>query len=175
MRHRVKGRKLGRKTEHRKAMTRNMVRSLFTYGRVTTTLHKAKEMRSPAERLITLAKKGGVKNIRRITSFVGDRQVAKKIVEDVAERFRERKGGYTRIVRLGGSRWEGEGHGRYAARRLGDNGQRVYFELVERKEREDEMLAAGRGFRARQEMAEKRAAKKKGEKEEKKKKKKKKK
>lgn len=160
MRHRLKGRKLGRKTAHRIAMTRNLVRSLFTYGRVVTTVDRAKEMRAPAEHLVTLAKRGGVQNLRRIQSFVGDREVARKIAGDVVGRFKDRPGGYTRIIRFGGSRWDGDGRGQYAWNRLGDNGERVYFELVVRKDRDEEMMLAGRGYRARQAIAEKRGAKK---------------
>lgn len=161
MRHRLKGRKLGRKTAHRQAMTRNLVRSLFTYGRIVTTLDRAKDMRGTAEHLVTLAKHGGVQNLRRITAFVGDRQVAAKIAGDVVQRFKDRPGGYTRIIKMGGSRWDGDGRGQFAWNRLGDNGQRVYFELVVRKEPEEEMQLAGRGFRAREAMDEKRASKKK--------------
>ena len=175
MRHKVKGRKLGRTTEHRRAMTRNLVRSLFTYGRIITTLEKAKDCRKPAEHLITLAKRGGLTNLRRITSFVNDREVGKKIAGEVCDRFKERKGGYTRIIRLGGNRWDGEGRGKFAANRLGDNGSRVYFELVERKDREEEMFLAGRGIRVRDKMAADRKAKKTADKEEQKTKKKKKK
>ncbi len=160
MRHRLKGRKLGRKGPHRKAMTRNLVRSLFTYGRVVTTLPRAKDIRVTAEKIVTLAKRGGLQNLRRIISFVGDRKVGEKIATDIAGRFRERKGGYTRIIRLGGSRFDGEGRGRYAWNRLGDDGERVFFELVDQKDPEEERMLAGRGILARQALEEKRREKK---------------
>ncbi len=145
MRHRLKGRKLGRTTAHRQALERNLVTSLFVYGRVITTLEKAKEFRRTAERMITLGKAGGLAAFRRILRTVQDRAVARKIVDDVAKRFADRPGGYTRVVKLGGSRWDGDGRGLYAARRLGDNGRKAIWELVVRKDREEEMKLAGRG------------------------------
>ncbi len=163
MRHRLKGRKLGRTRAHRQAMERNLVTSLFVYGRVITTLHKAKEFRGTAERMITLAKAGGVANLRRILRTVQDPGVARKIVQDVARRFTDRQGGYTRVVRLGGSRWDGDGRGLYAFNRLGDNGQKAVWELVVRKDRDEEVKLAGRGRAARQ-AEEARKAEKKGKK-----------
>lgn len=145
MRHRLKGRKLGRTTAHREAMERNFVTSLLVHGRVITTVTRAKEFRGRAERLITLGKKGGLANFRQILSVVQDADVAKKIVNDLAARFKDRKGGYTRIVKLGGCRWDGDGRGWFASHRLGDNGPRAILELIDRKPREEEELAAGRG------------------------------
>ena len=144
MRHRLAGRKLGRTTAHRQALERNIVQSLFIYGRVITTVEKAKEFRGRAERLITLAKKGGLANFRRILRTVQDPAIARKIVDDVAKRFTDRPGGYTRVVRLGGSRWDGDGRGLYAFNRLGDNGKKAIWELVVRKERDEELRSAGR-------------------------------
>jgi large subunit ribosomal protein L17 len=161
MRHRLKGRKLGRTTAHRQALERNLVRSLFTYGRVITTLEKAKEFRGTAERLIQLGKKGGLANFRRILRTVQDRALARKIVEDVARRFPDRQGGYTRVVRLGGSRWDGDGRGLYAFNRLGDNGRKAIWELVVRKDREEEMKLAGVGAAAREAEEARRAERKK--------------
>ncbi len=149
MRHRVKGKKLGRTTAHRQALERNIVTSLFVYGRIITTVDKAKEFRATAERMITLAKRGGLANFRRILSTVQDRAVAKKIVDDVARRFTDRQGGYTRVLRLGGSRWDGDGKGLYAFNRLGDNGKRAIWELVVHRDRGEEMKLAGRGGAAR--------------------------
>lgn len=160
MRHRLKGRKLGRPTAHRQALERNLVTSLFVYGRVITTLQKAKEFRRTADRLITLAKQGGLANYRRILRTVQDRAVARKIVQDVARRFPDRQGGYTRIIRLGGCRWDGDGRGLYAFNRLGDAGTRVFWELVVHKDRDEEMKLAGRGPAARQAREARRAEKK---------------
>ena len=145
MRHRLKGRKLGRTTAHRQALERNLVQSLFIYGRVITTVEKAKEFRGRAERLITLAKKGGLANFRRILRTVQSPAIAKKIVDDVAKRFADRPGGYTRVVKLGGSRWDGDGRGAIAFNRLGDGGKRAYWELVVRKDADEEQRLAGRG------------------------------
>ena len=145
MRHRLKGRKLGKTTAHRQAMERNMVTSLFIHGRIMTTLDRAKEFRGMAEHLITLGKKGGLAAFRAILDVVRDPKVAKKIVNDVAKRFEGRPGGYTRVVKLGGCRWDGESKGWYAWNRLGDNGKRAIWELVERKEPDEEIRLAGRG------------------------------
>lgn len=152
MRHRLKGRKLGRTTAHRQAMARNIVTSLFVYGRVVTTVTRAKEFRGLAERMITLAKHAaGVKEEERLPFFrralrtVQDPKVVKKIFDDVAKRFADRNGGYTRVVKLGGSRWDGDGRGHYAMNRLGDNGPKAIWELVVKRDREEEMKLAGRG------------------------------
>jgi len=153
MRHRLKGRKLGRTTSHRQALERNLVQSLFIYGRVITTVEKAKEFRGTAEHLITLAKAGGLDAFRRILRTVQDPRIAKKIVDDVAKRFADRPGGYTRVVKLGGSRWDGDGRGLYAFNRLGDNGRKAVWELVVRKDRDDEIKAAGRGRAAKEPQA----------------------
>jgi large subunit ribosomal protein L17 len=150
MRHRLKGRKLGRTTAHRQALERNLVQSLFIHGRVITTVSKAKEFRGTAEHLITLGKKGGLAAFRRILRTVQDARIARKIVEDVAKRFQDRPGGYTRVVKLGGSRWDGDGRGLYAFNRLGDDGKKAIWELVVRKDREEEMKSAGYGKAAKE-------------------------
>ena len=165
MRHRLKGRKLGRTTAHRQALERNLVTSLFMYGRVITTLQKAKEFRGTAERMITLGKAGGLASFRRILRTVQDRAVAHKIVDDVAKRFTDRPGGYTRVIKLGGSRWDGDGRGLYAATRLGDNGRKAIWELVVRKDRDQELKLAGRGRAAQDADEAKKAEKKSGKKE----------
>ena len=144
MRHRLKGRKLGRTTAHRQALERNIVQSLFIYGRIVTTEAKAKEFRGTAERMITLGKVGDLPARRRILRTVQDPRIAKKIIDDVAKRFGDRQGGYTRVVKLGGSRWDGDGRGLYAFNRLGDNGKKAIWELVVRKDRDEELRAAGR-------------------------------
>jgi large subunit ribosomal protein L17 len=164
MRHRLKGRKLGRTTAHRQALERNLVQSLFIYGRVITTVEKAKEFRGRAERLITLAKKGGLANFRRILRTVQSPDIAKKIVDDVAKRFTDRPGGYTRVIKLGGSRWDGDGRGLYAFNRLGDNGRKAIWELVVRKDREEEMKGAGFGKAAKEAEEAKKVEKKGGKK-----------
>jgi large subunit ribosomal protein L17 len=144
MRHRLKGRKLGRTTAHRQALERNIVQSLFIYGRIITTEAKAKEFRGTAEHLITLGKVGDLPARRRILRTVQDPRLAKKIIDDVAKRFGDRPGGYTRVVKLGGSRWDGDGRGQYAFNRLGDNGKKAIWELVVRKDRDEELRSAGR-------------------------------
>lgn len=143
MRHRLKGRKLGRPMSQRALLARNLVNSLFIYGRIVTTVEKAKEFRSVAEKLITRAKKGGLANYRHVLSVLPDREVARKLFKDIAPRFSDRNGGYTRIIRLGGNRWDGKAKGQWAANRLGDNGARAIFELVVQKTREEELKAAG--------------------------------
>ena len=144
MRHRLAGRKLGRTTAHRQALERNIVQSLFIYGRIITTEAKAKEFRGTAEHLITLGKVGDLPARRRILRTVQDPRLAKKIIDDVAKRFTDRQGGYTRVVKLGGSRWDGDGRGLYAFNRLGDNGKKAIWELVVRKDRDEELRSAGR-------------------------------
>ena len=160
MRHRLKGRKLGRTTAHRQALERNLVTSLFIYGRVITTIAKAKEFRGTAEHLVQLGKTGGLHCFRQILQTVQDRKVAKKIVDDVAKRFADRPGGYTRVIKLGGSRWDGDGRGLYAFNRLGDNGKKAIWELVVRKDRDEEMKSAGFGRAAKDAEAAKQAEKK---------------
>ncbi len=164
MRHRLKGRKLGRTTAHRQALERNLVQSLFIYGRVITTVEKAKEFRGRAERLITLAKKGGLANFRRILRTVQNPDIAKKIVDDVAKRFADRPGGYTRVIKLGGSRWDGDGRGLYAFNRLGDNGKKAIWELVVHKDKDEEAKAAGVGKAAKDAAEAKQVEKKSGKK-----------
>jgi len=101
MRHRVAGRKLGRKTPHRKMMFRNLVTSFLDKERIHTTLPRAKEIRPIAERMITLGKRESLHARRQALSFIRDGTVVSKLFETIAPRFAERKGGYTRIVRLG--------------------------------------------------------------------------
>ena len=101
MRHRVAGRKLGRKTAHRLAMFRNMVTSLLDKERIRTTLPKAKELRPIAERMITLGKRESLHARRQALAFIKDPGVVSKLFATLAPRFAQRNGGYTRIVRLG--------------------------------------------------------------------------
>jgi large subunit ribosomal protein L17 len=122
MRHNRDYRQLSRTRAHRKAMLRNLVTSLFEHERITTTLAKAKEGRRYAERLITRARKGDLAARRRVSSYVRSEAVARKLMEDIAPRFQDRPGGYTRIYRLGP--------------RTGDAGEMAILELVERREKE---------------------------------------
>ena len=101
MRHRKKGRKLGRTAQHRRATLRNMATSLFRHERIETTTAKAKELRPYAERLITLAKRGDLHARRQASAKVQDREVLGKLFDDIGPRFSQRPGGYTRILKLG--------------------------------------------------------------------------
>ena len=168
MRHRVKGRRLSRTSSHRVALRRNLAASLFTHGRIVTTMPKAKEIRPFAEKLITLARKAVSKRdtdrsayvhyYRMILSRLQDKELTRKLVGEgkwresggIAQRYLTRNGGYTRIIRLSGSRlgvltggkvgkiqeleYKMEGVDRklrLIGNRLGDNANRVIFELVE--------------------------------------------
>jgi large subunit ribosomal protein L17 len=135
MRHRIAGRQLSRTSEHRLAMRRNLVSSLIEHETVSTTIQKAKEVQSFAEKLITLAKKGTLASRRRAISMLGNRAIYKddngenvrsgsvigKLFSEVGPRYLDRSGGYTRIIRL-------------AKKRLGDNGQLVLLQLVNQAE-----------------------------------------
>ena len=101
MRHLKSGRQLGRNSSHRKAMFRNMVVSLLDHETITTTDSKAKELRKFAERVITLGKKGSLNDRRRARLMVNDRDVLQKLFTTLAERYKDRPGGYTRIVKIG--------------------------------------------------------------------------
>ena len=101
MRHKRVGRKLGVTTKHRRSMFRNMVTDLFRHERIKTTDTRAKELRRVAEKYITIAKKGTLQARRMAATFVRDKDVLKKLFDELASRFKERPGGYTRIVKLG--------------------------------------------------------------------------
>ncbi len=101
MRHRVRTRRLGVRTSHRKAMMRNMVTSLMEHGRIVTTITRAKELRRLADRMVTLGKDGSLHARRQALSVIRDRQVVAKLFEEWSPKFADRNGGYTRIVRLG--------------------------------------------------------------------------
>ncbi len=101
MRHRKAVKKLGRTASHRKAMFRNMVTSLFKYEKIVTTDAKAKELRRLAEKMITIGKKGNLHAVRQAMTVIRDRTTAKKLFDDLAKRYENRQGGYTRIVKLG--------------------------------------------------------------------------
>ncbi|MCO5143976.1 MAG: 50S ribosomal protein L17 [Oligoflexia bacterium] len=98
-------RKLGKKTAHRLAMFSNAANSLFLHERIKTTLPKAKELRRVVERLITKGKEGGIHNRRRVFSFLRDDQMVTKLFDDIAPRFKDRKGGYTRVLKIADTRY----------------------------------------------------------------------
>ena len=126
MRHRVMGRHLGRDTAHRKALFSNLVRDLYIHGRITTTEAKARAIRADAEKLITKAKHvladGGnrVHKQRQVVAYLGDPTVAKKVFDELAPRYVDRNGGYTRIIKLG--------------KRQGDAADMAIIELVDNPE-----------------------------------------
>ena len=107
MRHGMRHRKLGRTSAHRKAMFRNQLTALFTHERIVTTLAKAKELRPLAERMVTLAGTGTLPARRQILTMVSDKDVVRHLFDDIAPRFIDRPGGYTRIMRLGRRRGDG--------------------------------------------------------------------
>ena len=109
-------RKLGVKTAHRKSMLRNLVTDLFRYGRIQTTDCRAKEARKEAEKMITLAKRGDLHARRQVLAYVKDETVVKKLFDEIAPKYAERNGGYTRILKLGP--------------RKGDVAEAVFLELV---------------------------------------------
>ena len=119
MRHKLDHRKLGRTSEHRRAMLRNMATSLFRHDRIETTLEKAKELKRFAERLITLAKKDTLHSRRLAATKISDPEVLQKLFGTLGPLYANRPGGYTRIVKMGARR--------------GDNAQVAFIELVGRE------------------------------------------
>jgi large subunit ribosomal protein L17 len=117
VRHRKAGRKLGRDASHRRALYANLAGSVIEYGRIRTTEAKAKEVRPIVEEMITLGKRGDVAAHRQAVAFLRSKPVAHKLFADVAPRFVDRSGGYTRIVRIGP--------------RQGDAAPMAYLELVD--------------------------------------------
>lgn len=101
MRHRVKGRKLGRTASHRSALMKSLATALLKHKRIKTTEAKAKEARTYIEKLITKAKKNDLHSIRQIMSVVNDKEVVKELFADIIPKIGERPGGYTRVVKLG--------------------------------------------------------------------------
>ena len=101
MRHRVAHRKLGRTTAHRQAMFRNMAAALIKHEQILTTLPKAKELRPYVERLVTLAKRGGLSNRRLAHARLMDEEQLRKLFDVLAPRYADRPGGYTRVLRAG--------------------------------------------------------------------------
>ncbi len=101
MRHRMAGRRLGRSSTHRRALYRNQVTDLLRHEKLVTTEAKAKEVRSLTERMITLGKKGDLSHRRQALAFIFDTGVVKKLFDEIAPRYEERAGGYTRLTKLG--------------------------------------------------------------------------
>ncbi len=148
MRHRVAGKQLSRTTAHRKAMRRNLAASLIQHGAVRTTVAKAKEVRPFVERLITIARTGTLHARRRVISMLQNRDmytydsttrkyqpeentVVGKLFDEIAPRYADRPGGYTRIIHL-------------PERRIGDAGKQVLLQLVEQSPGEHDEKAAGK-------------------------------
>ena len=107
MRHRNEGRKLSRNTSHRRALLRNLVTSLLEHGRVMTTLPKAKEVRPLAEKMITLGKRDNLHARRMVHSYLLKDATAKMVFDTIAPKFADRKGGYSRIIKLGNRKGDG--------------------------------------------------------------------
>jgi len=150
VRHRKDHRRLGRKSEHRRALLRNLVTALFQYERIETTVAKAKEARRFAERMITFGKQGDLAARRHVATFVIKPEVVSKLFSTIAPWYAERNGGYTRIIRIG--------------HRLGDAGETAYLELIksaEQKEQERTARIAAAEAKALAQSGEKAAKKKK--------------
>ena len=145
MRHRWSGRKLGRTASHRKALMRTMVTELLENEKIVTTVPKAKELRSVAEKMITLGKKESLHARRQALSFIRKKSVVFKLFDSLAPRFADRNGGYTRILRLG--------------TRKGDSAEMAILELVgsdeEVKKAEPEKKASSKAKKAKKEPEEK--------------------
>ena len=107
MRHAVHGRKLGRTSAHRRAMFRNQLASLVEHERIITTLEKAKELRPIFEKTITQGKRGTLHARRRVRRWIPNRQLVQRLFDDIAPRFEDRQGGYTRITKLGPRKGDG--------------------------------------------------------------------
>ena len=120
MKHRLKGKKLNRTSSHRKALLMNMSNALIKHEQIITTLPKAKELRPFVEKIITLGKKGDLESRRKTIAILQDQKNTKKIFDIFANRYKERSGGYTRIIKIGN--------------RYGDNAQTAIIEFVDRDE-----------------------------------------
>lgn len=117
MRHRIRTRRLGRTTPHKKAMMRNLVTSLIKYGRIKTTVTRAKELQMLADKMITLGKDGSLHSRRQALAVIHEKPVVVKLFEEIAPEFNQRQGGYTRIIKIGP--------------RQGDSSPMCYIEFVE--------------------------------------------
>ena len=117
MKHQIAGRKLGRQSAHRKALYRNLVTEFLKHEKLVTTQAKAKEIRPLAEKMITLGKEGTLASRRAALAYILDKKVVDKVFSDLAPRYKERPGGYTRLIKLGP--------------RVGDGAPTAKLELVE--------------------------------------------
>lgn len=135
MRHHKAGRKLGRDSAHRKALYANLTASLIDHGRIQTTEAKAKEVRPIVEQMITLGKRGDLHAHRQAVAFLRSKSIAHKLFAEVAPRFADRPGGYTRIVKIGP--------------RQGDAATVVYLELVDFEPKAKTPVAAASAERTR--------------------------
>ena len=120
MKHNIKNKKLNKTSSHRKAMFMNMSNALIKHEQITTTLAKAKELRRFVEKVITLGKKGDLVSRRKTVSILQDQKMSKKVFDVLADRYKGRPGGYTRIIKLGN--------------RFGDNAPSAVIEFVDRDE-----------------------------------------
>ncbi len=120
MKHNINYRKLNRTSSHRKALLMNMSNALIKHEQIVTTLPKAKELRPFVEKIVTLGKKGDLESRRKTIAILQDEKMTKKIFDTFADRYKDRKGGYTRIVKIGP--------------RLGDNATKAVIEFVDRDE-----------------------------------------
>jgi len=116
MGHKISGRKLARSSGYRRALNRNLVTDLLNYEKITTTEAKAKQVRGLAEKMVTLGKEGSLHSRRQALAFIFSKDVTDKVFDELATRYAERSGGYTRIAKLG--------------RRQGDGAEMVQLELV---------------------------------------------
>ena len=120
MKHNIKNKKLNKTSSHRKAMFMNMSNALIKHEQISTTLAKAKELRRFVEKIVTLGKKGDLLSKRKTISILQDQKMSKKVFDVLADRYKNRSGGYTRIIKLGN--------------RFGDNAPTAVIEFVDRDE-----------------------------------------
>ena len=120
MKHNIKNKKLNKTSSHRKAMFMNMSNALIKHEQITTTLAKAKELRRFVEKIVTLGKKGDLISRRKTISTLQDNKMTQKVFDILADRYKDRSGGYTRVVKLGN--------------RFGDNSPMAVIEFVDRDE-----------------------------------------
>ena len=120
MAHRISGRKLGRPSDHRKALFRNLVTDLLRYEKVITTEAKAKEVRGITEKMITLGKQGDLAARRKMLGYVYDKHVVEKVFDELTPRYEGRNGGYTRVIKI--------------APRVGDGARMAQLQLISEDE-----------------------------------------
>jgi large subunit ribosomal protein L17 len=120
---------MNRSTSHRRAMRRNFICSVIKHERVVTTVERAKVMRRSVEKVITLGKQKDLARIRRAMALLGDKEVVRKLFDELGPRYKDRPGGYTRTLRL-------------SSYRIGDGGSKAIFELVDNNILEDQLARA---------------------------------